>query len=70
MGRVEQIEAEIDGLAPEEYRRIVQWFRVREQKRWDEQLDSDSSTGKLDFLFDEAEDDSATGLLRRWPPQA
>jgi len=70
MGRVEQIEAEIDGLAPEEYRRIVQWFRLREQKRWDEQLDTHSSTGKLDFLFDEAEDDSANGLLRRWPPQA
>lgn len=70
MNRVEEIGAEIDGLAPEEYRRIVQWFRVREQKRWDEQLDSDSSTGKLDFLFDEAEDDSVSGLEHRWPPQA
>ena len=67
MGRVEQIEAAIDGLPPEEYRRIVQWFRVREQRRWDEQLDADSSAGKLDFLFDEAESESAKGLLREWP---
>jgi len=48
--------------APEEYRRIVQWFRVREQTRWDEQMDADSLAGKLDFLFDEAESESAKGL--------
>ena len=69
MGRVEQIEAAIAGLPPEEYRRIVQWFRVREQTRWDDQLDSDSAAGKLDFLFDEAESESTKGLLREWPPQ-
>ncbi len=67
MSRVEEIEAAIEGLSPEEYRRIVQWFRVREQMRWDEQLDADSRTGKLDFLFDEAESEAAKGLLREWP---
>src|ERR1035437_9838594 len=50
MSRVDEIEAAIDGLPPEEYRRIVQWFRVREQRRWDEQLDADSSAGKLDLV--------------------
>jgi hypothetical protein len=69
MSRVEEIEAAIDGLPPEEYRRILQWFRVREQKQWDEQMDADSLAGKLDFLFDEAEGESAKGLLREWPPQ-
>jgi len=69
MSRVEEIEAAIDGLPPAEYRRIVQWFRAREEKRWDNQLDSDSSSGKLDSLFDEAEIESAQGLLREWPPQ-
>jgi hypothetical protein len=67
MSRVEEIEAAIDGLPPAEYRRIVEWFRAREQKRWDDQLDSDSSAGKLDLLFDEAESESAKGLLREWP---
>ena len=67
MERVEQIEAAIDGLSPEEYRRFVNWFREREQSRWDEQLDQDSQGGKLDFLFDEAEDEAAKGLLREWP---
>ena len=69
MSRVEEIEVAIDGLPPEEYRRIVQWFRVREQRRWDEQMDADSFAGKLDFLFDEAESESAKGLLREWPAQ-
>jgi len=69
MSRVEEIEAAIDGLPPKDYWRIVQWFRVREQRRWDEQLDADSSAGKLDFLFDEAESEAAKGLLREWPPQ-
>ena len=69
MGRVEEIEAAIDGLSPEDYRRIVQWFHVREQKRWDDQMDSDSSAGKLDFLFDESEGESSEGPLREWPPQ-
>jgi hypothetical protein len=67
MRRVEEIEAAIDGLPPEEYRRIVQWFRAREQRRWDEQMDADSSKGKLDFLFDEAESESTQGHLREWP---
>ncbi len=69
MGRVEEIEAAIESLPPEEYRRIVQWFRVREERRWGNQIDADSSAGKLDFLFDEAESESAKGLLRDWPPQ-
>jgi hypothetical protein len=64
MSRVEEIEAAIDGLPAEEYRRIVQWFRVREQRRWDEQMDADSLTGKLDFLFHEAEGESAGGFLQ------
>jgi hypothetical protein len=55
---------------PEECRRIVQWFRVREQRRWDEQMDTDSLAGKLAFLFDEAESELARGLLRERPPQA
>lgn len=69
MDRVEEIEAAISGLAPEEYRRLLQWFRAREQARWDEEIDRDSSDGKLDFLFEEAEDESAQGSLRDWPPQ-
>jgi hypothetical protein len=30
-------------------------------------MDVDPASGKLDFLFEEAEHESAHGLLREWP---
>jgi hypothetical protein len=60
MDRVEEIEAAIQGLPPEEYQRLVQW---------NEQMDRDSSAGKLDFLFEEAERESSQGILHEWPPR-
>ncbi len=69
MDRVEEIEAAISSLGPEEYRRLSQWFRELEQNRWDEQMDRDSAAGKLDSLFREAESELADGLLREWPPR-
>jgi len=41
---------------------------IDEQRRWDDQLNADSSAGKLDFLFSEAESEFAKGPLREWPP--
>jgi hypothetical protein len=38
-----------------------------EQALWEEQIDRDSSTGRLDFLFEEAGRESVQGLLREWP---
>ena len=70
MDRVEEIEAAITSLPPNEYRRLLDWIRVREQATWDEQMDRDSAFGKLDFLFREAQDESASGLVRNWPPSA
>jgi len=68
MDRVEEIQAAIESLPPEDLRRIVQWFHERKQRRWDAQMDSDSLAGKLDFLFEEADNELAEGLLREWPP--
>ncbi len=69
MNRVEEIEAAINDLPPEEYQRIAQWFREREQARWDEQMDRNSSAGKLDFQFEEAQHESSQAPLREWPPR-
>jgi hypothetical protein len=69
MDRVEEIEAAIENLPPEQYRRFAEWFRAREQAQWDEQINQDSSAGKLDFLFEEAESERANRHLREWPPQ-
>lgn len=65
---MEELEAAITNLPPEDYRRLVNWFRTREQTRWDEQIDRDSAAGALDFLFSEAEDESKQSLVPHWPP--
>lgn len=67
MDRVEDIQAAIDSLPPAEFRRLARWLLERDQALWDQQLDHDSSTGKLDFLFEEGENESKAGLLRDWP---
>lgn len=69
MNRVEEIEAAITNLPPEEYRLLVEWFREREQTRWDEQMDLDNAAGRLDFLFSEAEKEAAQGPGEIWPTE-
>lgn len=68
MERLEEIEAAVERLEPEEFRRFAEWFREREQRRWDEQMDADSAAGRLDFLFDEADREAASPEIREWPP--
>ena len=67
MSQVEEIEKAIDSLPPEEFSRIAEWFRLREHQRWDLQMDEDSASGKMDFLFEEAEQESKAGFLHPWP---
>jgi len=67
MDRVEEIEAAINDLPPEDFHRIAKWFRERDQSLWDQQLDTDSASGRLDFLFEELETESQQSLLRDWP---
>jgi hypothetical protein len=69
MERVEEIESAIDRLPLEDYKRVVAWLREHERSRWDEQMDRDSLEGRLDFLFAEAESESAADLPREWPPR-
>ena len=52
----------ISNLPADEYLRIVEWFREQDEVRWDQQMDQDSASGKLDFLFKEAEEDTAHDL--------
>lgn len=55
MSAIEQIEQAIKKLSPEEFIRLSQWIYDREQSQWDRDLDSDSISGKLDSLFNEAD---------------
>jgi len=44
-------------------------FESMNKSLWDEQIDRDSSEGRLDSLFAEAEGESAADTHFEWPPR-
>lgn len=60
---VEDIQAAIESLPYQEYRRLRQWFSERDWEKWDRQIEADSESGKLDFLIEEALNEKAKGIL-------
>jgi hypothetical protein len=65
---VEDIENAILKLNPQDYARFLEWFRERDQQVWDEQMDHDAASGKLDFIRQGAREARESGLVREWPP--
>jgi hypothetical protein len=68
MATLDEIEGAIDRLSRDEFVRLAEWFREREQGEWDRQMEQDTAAGKLDFLWKEAEAERAAGTLVEWPP--
>ena len=66
MSRVEQIAREIEQLSPHEFSEIARWVLEQDQKRWDDQMDRDAASGKLDFLREEARAEG-NGFPKNWP---
>jgi hypothetical protein len=64
----EEIEAAIRSLDADEFARIAERGHALEQERWDAQMDADASSGKLDFLIAEVDEDRRQGRLSDWPP--
>ena len=54
-------------LPPEELTALTAFLVKRDQSAWDDQMDKDAASGKLDRLFEEAESERANGTLREWP---
>ncbi|MBI3098055.1 MAG: hypothetical protein HYY93_07420 [Planctomycetes bacterium] len=64
MTKVEQLQAEIANLSPEEFRQIAHWLAERDAALWDRQMDEDAAAGRLDWLWREAETEIAAGEAR------
>ncbi len=64
MTQVEILQAEIESLSSGDFLLLRQWFVERDWQRWDDQIESDASAGKLDFLKAEAEAAKQRGELR------
>ena len=67
MSRVQEIERAIQELNQDDFALIAERIHVLEQERWDAEMNQDASTGKLDFLIAEAQDDRRNDRLRNWP---
>jgi len=64
MSRLEKIQAAIESLSEEEYSRLREWFaRKKDWEQWDQDIEVDSQSGKLDFLVKEALEEKSKGRL-------
>lgn len=54
MLKLEQIEAAILELPPDEFQQLVEWFLDLDYQRWDDQLEKDIVDGRLEDLAQEA----------------
>jgi hypothetical protein len=52
MGRVEQIEGQVQSLSRDELKAFREWFARYEADIWDQQIESDAQNGKLLSLAD------------------
>lgn len=64
MSTIERLKSEIDALPNEKYVELRQWFSEKDWRNWDEQIKTDSRTGKLDFLIKEVNAEKDKGNIR------
>ena len=61
MGRVQQLQQRIAQLNAAELKELRQWFDRDEAEVWDRQMETDSKSGKLRRLIDQALADDRAG---------
>ena len=64
MSRIAEIQQAILALPEADYLELRQWLSELDWEKWDEQIDVDSSHGKLDFLIAEASEAKKRGTLK------
>ncbi len=64
MSTVEEIEQAISKLPPDDLARFRTWFEAFEAARFDEKIERDAKSGRLDRLADEALADYRAGRAR------
>jgi hypothetical protein len=62
---VEDIEQAIMSLSKEHLTKFRKWYEEFDSEKWDEQIEKDSLTGKLDHLIELAVSDHKTGKTKK-----
>ena len=65
MSTVEEIKSAISALSKEDYIHLRKWFSEKDWEQWDKEIERDSSSGKLDFLMEEAVAEKNQGRLSK-----
>jgi len=63
MTDVARIKVAIENLPEKDFLQLRKWFWEMDWERWNKQIETDSASGKLDFLIREAFDDKDKGQL-------
>ena len=64
MSTVEEITAAIEQLPADDVARIRAWLAEYAERLWDEQIERDERTGRLDTLIDRALEEHRAGRTR------
>jgi hypothetical protein len=62
-----EIKSAVRKLSPKELADLAAFVSEQDNAVWSEQIAQDAASGKLDFLFQEADDERQAGELRNWP---
>ncbi|MDX8457780.1 hypothetical protein [Mesorhizobium humile] len=64
MTKLEQIEKSVAELSPDELKAFAAWFEALRADLWDQQIEADAKSGRLDKLVAEARAEISAGKLR------
>ena len=65
MIKLEEIEQAVSRLSPDEMAKFRNWFEERDARFWDEQLEHDAKSGKLDDMANQALADHNDGRTKK-----
>ena len=54
MSKLEKLEREVEELTPEERAAFREWFSAFDAAAWDEELERDANSGRLDRVAEDA----------------
>jgi hypothetical protein len=64
MENLDRLKYEIESLPQNDFIQLRKWFSEKDWKEWENQIEEDSMSGNLDFLFKETLDEKSKGKLR------
>ena len=64
MTKLQLIQTEIETLTDDEFTYLKNWINELETQQWENQIEEDSNSGKLDFLIEESLLEKSKGQLK------